>query len=476
MQQVRSRILEFFPEEVLLELNKIKSSVRIYNNNEKIKVALKLLDDYNVPYIKIGTGTNRLAILTDNYIFKIAMDDEGIRDNRNEFVLSQKLQPNVLRAYETNSLITVYEYVTLISMEEFKMRGNEILAILEKLSQEYLFGDIGFISKNFQNWGYRDDGSLVILDYAYMYRIYAHTISCSKCGKSLYYTRDYASLECPNCRAKYLFWDIRKRLDMNVIDSKIQDELDNSIRVTEKVTLIDDRTFNIAKFSEDKEDDGSILYNKNRREEGLRDMKNKFGVKSYTKDPWSEDAYGDGKYDSYDNLMKFVNDSSNEDDEDDYKDFSEKLEDHKNRKKNRNEFSDFVARMTARNYMEENVDHMSDDLEDDNRKLSEKIKPRPINKSNKYNSNNSNDSNKNKKGYFIDKNNRTYKEPVKLEESKPVEIKPTVEEKSKEVIKEDTQVKFIPPEPKEDNKYEVYEAKYGRGGFFKKSRNKNKNQ
>lgn len=276
----RSRILEYFNQDILVGLNKLKKNKTIYNNNDKIKVALDLLDEYDVPYEKIGTGTNRLAILIDGYIFKIAMDDEGYRDNRNEFVVSNILYPLVLKCYETNGLISIYEYVTLCSMEDFVSRSSEILEILEDLSKQYLFGDIGYIKKNYQNWGYRDDKSLVILDYAYMYKISGHMLTCSKCGKMIRYTRDYSTLECPHCRSKYTFWDVRKGIDMQRIDNYIQDALENiGLQVNDAKTELETEV-NVKEYKE------LSIFDKEERKGALRSMKQKFGMDNTVYSPW----------------------------------------------------------------------------------------------------------------------------------------------------------------------------------------------
>ena len=271
-QYARSRILEYFSKDILIELNKLRKNKRIYNNNDKIQVALELLDYYDVPYEKIGTGTNRLAILIDGYIFKLAMDDEGYRDNLNEFVVSEELTPKVLKCYETNGLISIFEYVTLLSMEDFVGRSSEILEILEELSKIYLFGDIGYVKKNYQNWGYRDDNSLVILDYAYMYKITGQMLTCKSCGKKVRYNASYSEMECPHCRTKYTFWDIRKGIDMQRIDNYIQEALSkDSLRVDSAKTELEEDLTSI-------EIREPSLYEKSERKEAIRNMKNKFGM------------------------------------------------------------------------------------------------------------------------------------------------------------------------------------------------------
>ena len=161
--QVRHRIHEHFTEKHLIELNKIRKSGNYSNNNQKIDDALMVLKDIGVVFI--ASGTNRFSILIDNYIYKIAMDSFGIRDNWTEFNFSQELQPYVTKTYETNGLIAVAEYVNLFTKEEFIDSRDNINEILAILSENYLFCDISTSLKNICNFGYRNTGDIVILDF-----------------------------------------------------------------------------------------------------------------------------------------------------------------------------------------------------------------------------------------------------------------------------------------------------------------------
>ena len=177
---------------------------------------LELLNKHNVDYVELGPGTNRLAVLIDNYVFKIALDKWGMRDNLNEFTVSQELQPYVVKTYETNELISVCEYVTLISREEFEEQKDVIRSILSILAESYLLGDVGTVSKNFCNWGYRDNGELVILDFAYIYRVQGDELLCSKDQSILEYDENFHNLRCPTCGKKYTFMDVRRKITMGI--------------------------------------------------------------------------------------------------------------------------------------------------------------------------------------------------------------------------------------------------------------------
>lgn len=149
----RSRILQYFPNEALEKIKKLIYNNRINDINDKVDMMMNILDEYDIDFEELGTGTNRTAIFIDGYVFKIALDKWGVRDNEQEFTLSEELQPYVIKVYECNSIIMVCEYVVVINKDEFAEHKPQIRSILKDLSNEYLLGDIGTINKNFANWG-----------------------------------------------------------------------------------------------------------------------------------------------------------------------------------------------------------------------------------------------------------------------------------------------------------------------------------
>ena len=234
-----SRILQYMPMELLIELDKICKDVTISDNNMKVDKMVEALDRYDVNYSELGPGTNRFAIFIEGYVFKIAMDRLGVKDNWAEFSLTQELQPFVIKVYECNGLIIVTEYVTVISKDEFMKRKDEIRRILSTIADRYLLGDVGTVSKNFMNWGYRDTGELTILDFAYIYRIKGEEMICDGknkagdvCQSFLNYDENFHNLVCPTCGKKYIFTDIRAKIDPDYEKS----EIDYIKQVAEVVT------------------------------------------------------------------------------------------------------------------------------------------------------------------------------------------------------------------------------------------------
>lgn len=242
LERRRSRILQFFSKKLLEDLYAICKNNRISDNNLKVKRIIDVLDTHGVDYNELGPGTNRFAILIDNYVFKIALDQWGIRDNINEFTMSQELQPFVIKTYELNDLMTVSEYVTVISREEFDEKKPQIQKKLAILAETYLLGDVGTISKNFCNWGYRDDGELVILDYAYIYRVKGDELLCTNINHSpvfLNYDENFHKLVCPVCGQIHTFMDIRRKVTLELEKQENDMVLSISDRVTKPIEEID---------------------------------------------------------------------------------------------------------------------------------------------------------------------------------------------------------------------------------------------
>lgn len=241
MKKIRSRIHEFIDEDLMNQLDKICNNVIVSDNNIKAATIKQTLDDHGIYYNELGPGTNRMAVLIDGYVFKIAMDKWGKQDNANEFAMSKELQPFVIKVYESNDLISVSEYVTLISREEFIEKKNEILKILSILSESYLLGDVGYITKNFTNWGYRDDGSLVILDFAYIHTIHGEELFCPNDRTMLEYDVNFYNLRCPKCGLVRSFSDIRKKISMEDEWAIINEVKNHSYQLTSSsITIKED--------------------------------------------------------------------------------------------------------------------------------------------------------------------------------------------------------------------------------------------
>ena len=228
---LKSKIKQMFEPELLKLIACITDTRLIDSNQKKMKLLQQLLVSYGVQFEVLGGATNRIALLIDTYAVKFAMDQEGYHDNFMEYSLSAELQPYVTKTYETNGYILIAECVKTMTLEEFNFRRSDIKNVLHTVAQEYLLGDVGLVKRNFTNWGIRDNGSVCILDYAYMHRATEGLFTCEQCGDGfLSYSEDFTKLICSNksvCGKSYTY-DDRKRIQGTQVDIDMIEENKNA--------------------------------------------------------------------------------------------------------------------------------------------------------------------------------------------------------------------------------------------------------
>lgn len=236
----RSLILQYFSPDLYVELRRVTMNPDI-NNNEKGTVIKELLTKFNVPYTSLGSGTNRMAVLIDGYAVKIALDADGMIDNRREFLYTEDLQPYVVKVYECTpkGLIAISEYVSIFTLDDFHTYQNEMSDILSDISEQFLIGDVGITGKNYVNWGIRDDGTICILDFAYIYAVEYKLFVCS-CDDDtmLQYDKDFVNMKCPRCGRKYTFGEIRKKVTKALQEMEIGDIRRLGYNLTEAEQLV----------------------------------------------------------------------------------------------------------------------------------------------------------------------------------------------------------------------------------------------
>lgn len=214
----KSLLMKYIPKELCIELHKLTINYST-DNNTKANEIERLLKQFSVPATILGSGTNRMGAKIGGYCFKIAFDEAGCIDNKREFIYSKELQPYVVKTYECfpTGLISVCEYVRGFELDDISSSANgyrnrkEMKKILDIISETFLVGDVGISTKNYGNWGQRADGTLCILDFAYIYSINYKQMECS-CGGKLYYDNDYIFLHCQECNKKYTFGQVRKKI------------------------------------------------------------------------------------------------------------------------------------------------------------------------------------------------------------------------------------------------------------------------
>jgi hypothetical protein len=213
-RQFRSLIKKYFPVELLVELENVTKMMSI-DNNGKYPYVKYLLDKFNVPYEPLGSGTNRYGINIDGYAVKIALDKAGMIDNQREFKYAKKLYPSVVKVYECcpNGLLSVSEYVTIFSLNDYYSQQDNMREILAEISAQFLVGDIGVSKVNYINWGTRNDGTICILDFAYIYSLSYKGFLCTCEDQGMLEAdTDCNYYQCPICRKKFEFKDLRKRI------------------------------------------------------------------------------------------------------------------------------------------------------------------------------------------------------------------------------------------------------------------------
>lgn len=217
--------MQYFNKDIYLELMKITMMSDI-DNNEKNLYVKELLRKNNIPFDGLGSGTNRMAVLIDGYAVKIALDKDGMIDNRREMLYTKQLQPYVVKVYECLplGLIAVTEFVTIFTLNEFHIYQDKMREILDIIAEQFLIGDVGITGKNYVNWGTRNDGTICILDFAYIYSVKYNVFTCA-CGDSslLSYDKNFVNLICPNCGRKYTFGEIRRKITRQQQEDEIGD-------------------------------------------------------------------------------------------------------------------------------------------------------------------------------------------------------------------------------------------------------------
>lgn len=179
---------------------------------------LEVLDKTGIEYREVGTGTNRFIIKYDGYVIKIALDREGIADNKQEWVMSGLTQPGSAPAHEVTKgghLLVASYAPAFASWQDMcipKYR-SEIKKILKDWSTKFLLGDVGLSPKNYANWGLLD-GRPVCIDYAYLFPSTINLFKCYCGSTNVYPDSEYVSYKCIDCGREFEDREIRARISL----------------------------------------------------------------------------------------------------------------------------------------------------------------------------------------------------------------------------------------------------------------------
>ena len=241
-----SRIKRVFSDEVIKLIAATCDSKTIGSDQDKVMILRSILKTYKITNYMLGGATNRAVFFIDAYAYKIALNHEGYRDNLMEYAVARdpELEGLVTKSYETNGYILVAECVKALTQEDFSVRKREIIRKLDTISTKYLFHDVGTDKKNFTNWGIRDNGDLVMLDYAYMHRATEGLFTCDHCGTGiLTYNATFSYLICNNragsCTKSYTYNERKTTQGVQVDIDRMNEAKQESIVIpageTEKI-------------------------------------------------------------------------------------------------------------------------------------------------------------------------------------------------------------------------------------------------
>lgn len=251
-------IRSVFSDAQLKALYYLAMRIDIEDNNDKAEM-IKMI----VPpeFEELGTGTNRIAFLYNNLVYKIALDRRGLVDNNMEMRRSEELPMYLAKTYESNYLINVAEYVMVVDRDTFVTNEDSIKHILADMANDYLFDDIGYSLKNYCNWGSRFSTTgeeMVILDYGYLYPLFGQNrtelFRCPKCGGKLTWNPNFTELVCnggtssnDRCNARFSPMAIRRNmtLDFENLEEKLNSEFNqlqrpNLNKIEESISKIGD--------------------------------------------------------------------------------------------------------------------------------------------------------------------------------------------------------------------------------------------
>ena len=230
----RSRLAEL-PEEVRRGLGEVSYQIGMTPTARKER-AINVLKSHNIPFRDIGTGTNRHIIRFDGYVIKIALDKEGVADNKQEWVMSPMLAPDVAPAHEISKgghLLVASYAPAFSSYQEFASYRQEIVPILRKWGSRYLLGDVGITSINYANWGMLM-GKPVCIDYAYIFPVSMDIFECV-CGcKEMQFTDEsFTKYRCTNplCGIEYTDRDLRSKISQEERLRLFKNVSDNAIAI-----------------------------------------------------------------------------------------------------------------------------------------------------------------------------------------------------------------------------------------------------
>jgi hypothetical protein len=238
----RSRLYDL-PEDVRRGLDEVSYQIGMTPSARKER-AMNVLTSHNVPFKDIGTGTNRWIIRFEGFAVKIALDKEGIADNKQEWVMSSLLAPHVAPAHEISKgghLLVASYAPAFSSYSEFLMWRQTIAAILADWGGRYLLGDVGITQINYANWGMLN-GKPVCIDYAYIFPVSMDVFTCVCGNKEMAFTDNtFTEYRCtnPECKMTYTDRDLRAKISQQERFDLFKNVSENAIAMSSPSRKVD---------------------------------------------------------------------------------------------------------------------------------------------------------------------------------------------------------------------------------------------
>lgn len=223
--------LELFTPEMYDDIRTIMTSCS--DNQQKAEYIEKEWSDLG--FETVGLGTNILTMAHSYYpgvVFKVALDENGIADNFNDFQLSKCIGKfNRVYSRDPAALISVQERLVLPTPYQMDMFMPEILSILSDLSKYFLIADLSPDMR--LNYGVTRDGEIKIIDGSDLYPLsqmkefpprckrivgeHKHTGEPKYCGNKLKYSKDFKYFICNECGAKYMTLEMRPKKEVTKV-------------------------------------------------------------------------------------------------------------------------------------------------------------------------------------------------------------------------------------------------------------------
>jgi len=210
LRTFRSR-LNSLPLEMKVKIGEVSFQKGMTPSHRRDRI-IDIFEEYSIPFKNVGTGTNRHIVRYDGYVIKIALDKEGVADNKQEWVMSDKLAPHVATAFEISKggHMLVAEYAPAFSnFYEMNIYRHTIHDILNDWSKRFLIGDVGIVDKNFANWGVNSRGKPVCIDYAYLFPVSMNIFRCLCGNRAMVMDDTFSRYRCPNCQRNYSDAELR---------------------------------------------------------------------------------------------------------------------------------------------------------------------------------------------------------------------------------------------------------------------------